>query len=267
MSRSVDSLAVGTLIGYLLIGALLFVWRMLRCPEGWRMGILYVINSLYTRLGFHWRANRRCPFAEARPGIIIANHSSPVDPLFIWAGMWTCRPMEFMTAAEYFNIPGLTMLFRWLHAIPVARDGKDMVATRTALRRLEEGRLVGVFPEGRINRGPGLLPANPGIAFLALRSRAPVFPVFIHNAPRGEGMVDPFWRFNRVSVTYGDPVDLSAYYGRPRTPELLQEVTDLLMRRVGELGGLYPAPPEPVRETRPDEGPATLPMVAPSISA
>jgi 1-acyl-sn-glycerol-3-phosphate acyltransferase len=227
------------------------------------MWVLYVINSLYCRLGFHWRANRKCPFAEARPGIVIANHRSPVDPLLAWAGMWNCRPVECMTAAEYFSVPGLSMFFRWLHAIPVARDGKDMVATRTALRRLEEGRLVGVFPEGRINRGEGLLPGNPGIAFLALRSRAPVFPMYIHNSPQSEGMVEPFWSFCRVKITFGDPVDLSAYYDRPRTNDLMQEVTDLLMRRIGELGGLYPPAPEPADLEKPD----TLPMVAPSASA
>jgi len=263
MSPSSDAIAIGTLIGYLLFGALLIVWRMLRCTEGWRLWLFYVINSLYCRLGFHWRANRRCPYAELPKAIVIANHRSPVDPLLVWNGMWNCRAVECMTAGEYFSVPGLSVFFRWLRAIPVARDGKDMVATRTALRRLEEGRLVGVFPEGKINRGDGLLPGNPGIAFLALRSRAPVYPVFIHNSPQSEGMVDPFWTFQRVTITYGDPVDLSSYYERPRTNELLQEVTDMLMQRIGELGGLYTPPPEPAEDEKPD----TLPMVAPPASA
>lgn len=235
-----DTVAGLTLAAYLLAATLLVVWRALRCPEGWRLWMLYIVDSLYCRLCFHWRADRRCPFLDARPALVIANHRSPVDPLLIWVGIANRRPVEFMTAREYFGLRGLKFILGAQRAIPVARDGKDMAATRAALRRLDKGRILGVFPEGRINRnaGPQLLPAGPGIAFLALHSRAPVYPVFIENAPRGTSMVDPFWSFTRVKVHYGDAVDLSAFYGRRHTPELLAEVTELLMSRLRTLGGL-----------------------------
>ncbi len=237
---SVDEIASATLAGYVLAFAGLVVWLALRCPQGWRLWMLHVIARLYARLCFHWRANRRCPYLHERSAIIIANHRSPVDPIFIWAGMTNRRPLECLTAQEYFGIPGLQFIFDSLRAIPVARQGKDMVATREALRRLEEGRYLGVFPEGGLNTGPGLLPGNPGIAWLALRSKAPVYPVFIHNAPQTEGMVSPFYTFTRVRVSYGDAVDLSAYYGQRTTSELLQKVTDLLMSRLATLGGIEP---------------------------
>ncbi len=51
-------------------------------------------------------------------------------------------------------------------------------------------------------------------------------------------MVKPFYTRCRVKVVYGDPIDLSAYYDRKRTRTLLREVTDLLMRRLAELGGV-----------------------------
>ncbi|MFN0052329.1 MAG: lysophospholipid acyltransferase family protein [Planctomycetales bacterium] len=241
---SVDVAAGWTLIGYVLALAVVIAWRAWRCPEGWQLWLQHAICTAYCRICFHWRANGPCPFLEARPGIIIANHSSPADPLLIWVGISNCRPMEFMTAAEYCDIPVLRILTRAQRCIPVARDGKDMAATRTALRRLQENRLVGVFPEGKINDGSGLLPGNPGIAFLALHSRAPVYPVYIENAPRGKNMVQPFWNFRRVTVHYGEAVDLSEYYGRRRTPELLQEVTDLLMSRLAQLGDLEQSSPD-----------------------
>ncbi|MGE5195276.1 MAG: lysophospholipid acyltransferase family protein [Deltaproteobacteria bacterium] len=251
---SVDDIACATLAGYCLIFAGIALWRALHCPQGWRLWLLYVIDSLYCRLAFHWRANRRCPFLDERSAIIIANHRSPLDPLLIWVGMTNRRPPECLTAKEYFGIRGLQFIFEATRAIPVARQGKDMAATREALRRLKEGHYLGVFPEGRINTGPGLLPGDPGIAWLALHSQAPVYPVFIHNAPQADSMVSPFYTFTRVRISYGDRVDLSAYYGRRLTAELLQEVTDLLMSRLGALGGLGPA-----LDVRPDdEPPATV---------
>jgi len=235
---SADAFARSILAGYGLLFCAVIAWRALRCPQGWRLWLLYVADSLYCRLCFHWRANRRCPWLNERSAIIVANHRSPLDPILIWVGMTNRRSLECLTAREYFGIPGLRFIFQSTHAIPVERKGKDMAATREALRRLKEGHCLGVFPEGRINTGPGLLPGDTGVAWLALHSRAPVYPVFIHNAPQTGSMVSPFYTFTRVRVSYGDPVDLSTFYGRRITTELLQEVTDLMMSQLARLGGI-----------------------------
>jgi 1-acyl-sn-glycerol-3-phosphate acyltransferase len=71
----------------------------------------------------------------------------------------------------------------------------------------------------------------------------PVFPVYLRDSPTGgDDMIAPFYTRSRVSVIYGDPIDLSAYYDCKRTRTLLREVTDLLMRRLAELGGVTYAP-------------------------
>jgi hypothetical protein len=58
-------------------------------------------------------------------------------------------------------------------------------------------------------------------------------------------MINSAYRFGPVRITYGDAVDLSPFYGRRITGELLHEVTDLLMSRLAELGGISPAVSEP----------------------
>lgn len=246
-----ETFAGCALAGYILVLVAIVFWRALSCPQGWRLWLLSVVDNLYCRLCFHWRANRSCPFLHEHSAIVIANHRSPLDPLLIWAGVANCRPLEYLTAQEYFGIPGLQFIFEATRAIPVARNGRDMSATRAALRRLKEGCYLGVFPEGKINTGPGLLPADTGIAWLALHSQAPVYPVFIHNSPQGTTMVNSAYKFTRVRVNYGDGVDLSAYYGRRISSELLREVTDLLMSRLAQLGGLEPNE-DAGRETEPD---------------
>src|SRR6267378_3107404 len=102
---TVDDLARVTLAGYCLTFWGIVVWRAWRCPQGWRLWLLHVIASLYGRLCFHWRANRRCPYLNTSSAIIIANHRSPLDPILIWVGMTNRRPIECLAAQEYFGIP------------------------------------------------------------------------------------------------------------------------------------------------------------------
>ncbi len=217
------------------------VWRVVRTGIGWQAWLLYCIARVYAPLMFGWRPEGRCPFPAEGPAIIIANHRSPVDPMMVWVnhhwGTGRIRVINFMTAREYCEIPGLAWLCRHMRCIPVDRNGRDMGPVREALKRLSAGELVGVFPEGKINTGEGLLPGDTGMAYLALRANVPVHPVFIHGAPQGNTMVEPFYTRSRVRVTYGEPIDLSGYADRKKSQELLREVSDLLMSKLAELGG------------------------------
>lgn len=222
--------------------------QCLRCPGGWQVWVLYLIARVYSPLMFGQRIRQKCPFPEEGPGLVIANHRSPVDPMFIFSGSQEkrsghhIRVVEFMTAREYCEVKGpIGWICRNMRCIPVDRNGKDMGPAKEALRRLQAGHLVGIFPEGRLNLDKpeqGLLPGNPGVAWLALRSRAPVLPVFIHDAPLGTSMVAPFLTPSYSQVTFGEPIDLSRYYGRKPTPPLLAEVTNLLMERLAALGNV-----------------------------
>lgn len=242
-----ESAAILTLVTYGLVAIGLVARKIRQCREGWGAWFLYVIERAYVPLMFRWRAtNGPCPFPAEGGAILLGNHRSPVDPLLIWmnhhlrvGGSREMRVPSFLTAKEYCSVPGLTWLVRTMQSIPVERDGTDMGPTREAIRRLKDGRIVGIFPEGGINFGTDLREANPGIAFLALKAKVPVYPVFIHGAPQeGRNMLVPFMTRCRTRVTYGEPIDLSEYYGRRSTPELLAEVTDLLMSRLASLGGV-----------------------------
>lgn len=223
---------------------------ILRCREGWGVWLLYVVQRLYGGLIFHWRCNNApCPIPAEGGGLIIANHRSPVDPMMIWTnhhlrgdptgGSRNIRVAGFLTASEFCDVAGMRWLIRTMRSIPVNRNGQDMAPTREALRRLKNGELVGLFPEGGINWGTRLRSANPGVAFLALKSRVKVYPVFIHDAPQPvTSMVGPFIRRSRVRVTYGEPIDLSEFHEKKTTPELLNEVTDLIMSRLAKTGGV-----------------------------
>ena len=246
---SPDLIAQLTLAGYAAVAAAVVLAQMFRCRDGSLLWLLYALDRIYVGLVFHWRANRRCPFPAQGAALIIANHSSPLDPMLIWTNHHLGSPkrkvrvISFLMAREYYETTGVNIISRIMKAIPLSRDGRDVGPVREALRRLRGGQLVGVFPEGRINLQRGLLRADTGLAWLAIKSRAPVYPVFIHGVPHGSNMIEPFLTPCRARLSYGPPIDLSRHYARKATQPLLREVTDQLMHKLAALGGVpYPLP-------------------------
>jgi 1-acyl-sn-glycerol-3-phosphate acyltransferase len=78
---------------------------------------------------------------------------------------------------------------------------------------------------------------KPGAALLALRSKAPVYPARITGGPSSRHWVGAWlWPSRGVRVAFGPAVDLSPYYGRRITRQLLRGVTDLLMEKIEALG-------------------------------
>lgn len=170
--------------------------------------------------------------------IVISNHTSSVDPVLILAG---CnRLLSFLVSREHFKLHPVThWALCYSGCVPVTRSGQDPTGLLRALRRLAQGGIVSLFPEGNLsgvslNR---LRPGKPGMALLALHSRVPVYPVFISGGPRTERLLNS-WLFpsaKAVRVIFGKPVDLSDYYDQPRTRRVIHAVTCLLMEKIGEL--------------------------------
>jgi 1-acyl-sn-glycerol-3-phosphate acyltransferase len=138
------------------------------------------------------------------PVLLVANHSSVLDPPLV--GGACPRQLSFLAKAELFGVPGLGRLIRALNARPIRREGADAAALRVALRVLEQGGALLVFPEG--TRGPegSLREPKPGAALLAVLSGAPVVPVLVRGSggawPRGRRLPRPA----KVRVTFGAPL-------------------------------------------------------------
>jgi CMP/dCMP kinase len=137
------------------------------------------------------------------PVLLVSNHSSLLDPPIV--GGACPRQLTFLAKAELFRVPGFGRLIHALNARPVRREGADAAALRVALRVLEQGGALLVFPEG--TRGPegSLREPKPGAALLAVLSGAAVVPVFVRGSgrawPRGRRFPMPA----KVRVTFGPP--------------------------------------------------------------
>ena len=213
----------------ILIGFTACVYFARRCSAGWLVWVYMGIVRVYMRLMSSWSSNIPCNWPSEGPGIVVGNHTSPVDPILLWYRHnheWPphhCRVVGFMVAKEYVaprNIIG--WICRVMQSIPVNRSGQDTEAVRAALRRLKSGELLGIFPEGHINVTPddGLQPFNSGIAYIALKARVPIYPAFIHGAPRSTGMVACFFKRSKVRITFGEPIDLRELFGDEKKPSM-----------------------------------------------
>lgn len=166
------------------------------------------------------------------PAMIVANHSSVLDPPIV--GAVAPRPLHFMAKAELFSIPLLGRLIHAVNARPVRREGADARALREALRILESGHALLVFPEG--TRGPegALREGKAGAGMLALLSGARVVPAFVEGTgqalPRGRAIPRPV----KVRVSFG-PVLAFAKVEGPHRKERYLEASREMMAAIARL--------------------------------
>jgi 1-acyl-sn-glycerol-3-phosphate acyltransferase len=202
--------------------------------------VLWWINRAYCTAMHRLVVLNEAPLPEHGPAILVANHTSNVDNLVLQAG---CRRvLGFMIASEFYDAPLIRPFCRILRCIPVRRDGRDLSATRDALRALADGRVLPIFPEGRITPDSGrtIGPGKPGAAFLTLRSRVPVIPAYIRGTPETNVLFKAMTTPSRARILFGPPIDLSDLlddsdgdHGREKAR--LAAITDRLMDAIKAL--------------------------------
>lgn len=193
--------------------------------------------SLFSRL--LWRTNvprRKLRHRHGQGGVIISNHRSSIDPFFLQAA--TDEQVSWLVAKEYVRHPAFGWFLNGAEAIATRRSGIDIEATKQAIERAAAGRMVGMFPEGRINRTDELLlPVRPGPIYVALKARVPIIPCWIEGAPYAGTPWSPFFMAARVTIRVGEPIDLSEAYGRERDGKVVRELLVRCVRAMAALAG------------------------------
>jgi len=116
----------------------------------------------------------------AEGGVIVcANHISNLDPIMLAAAF--PRQVRFMAKIELFRIPLLGGILKILGAFPVDRGAMDVGAIKTSIKLLNQGEVVGVFPQGTRHKGvpPGQSKVRHGSGMLAAKTQANIVPIFI----------------------------------------------------------------------------------------
>jgi 1-acyl-sn-glycerol-3-phosphate acyltransferase len=209
---------------------------------------------------------------DTGPGILASNHLAVADSFYL--PLVVRRRITFLAKSEYFTGTGIKGYFtRWFYTVagqvPIDRSSADTAqnALDTAKRLLQQGKLMGMYPEGTRSPDGRLYKGKTGLARLALQSGVPVIPV----AMVGTDVVNPpgskLWRFGSVTVRIGKPMDFSRFEGLAGNRFIERAVTDEVMYELMQLSGqeyvdLYAADVKEGKVTASGRPPARIPEAA-----
>ena len=179
---------------------------------------------------------------EKGPAILSSNHLSFSDSFFL--PLVVPRPITFLAKSDYFTGSGIKGLFikgffKGVGQVPVDRSGgrASEAALRTGLRILDEGDLLGIYPEGTRSPNGTLYRGKTGLARMALIGQVPILPVAMINTYEIQppGAIRP--RLRRVGIRIGAALDFSRYEGLEDDRFVLRSVTDEVMYELMSLSG------------------------------
>ena len=207
------------------------------------------------------------------PVILASNHLAVADSFYL--PLVVSRRITFLAKSEYFTGKGIKgRLTAWFYTVagqvPIDRTDADsaQAALATAERILNQGKLLGMYPEGTRSPDGRLYKGKTGLARLALETGVPVIPV----AMIGTDVVNPpgskMWRFGKVEVRFGRPMDFSRFEGLAGNRFIERAVIDEVMYELMKLSGqeyvdIYAASlKKGAKPEVPDQPPARIPETA-----
>lgn len=205
-----------------------------RAPLAYRIG--RQLCRLYFRLAHHLQVEGAMHVPAEGACIVAGNHVSVLDPPLMGCAI-PHRVVHYLAKIELFR-PPFGWVLRAVGAVPVERGKGDVGALRRALSLLQEGRVLGLFPEGTRSPDGRLQPPKRGIGFLVAKAAVPVVPAFIAGTfeawpkgARGPRLGVP------VHVRYGAPIRPEEILAEAGQSDGYDRVAALVMARIAALGG------------------------------
>jgi len=187
----------------------------------------YICGIIF-KLVFRLKVTGSENIPKNNPFIVVANHSSLLDPVILGVSI---RPkIVFVAAAYLFKIHWLGYLLRKANAIPVQGEN-DISSLKRALKILRAGGVLGIFPEGGIDRQKDNLPVKAGAGFLAVKIGVPIVPIKIKGAdkvlPKGAKFLT---KLDKIEVEIRKPIVCS----RKNNPDK-ETVKSIVDKYIGEI--------------------------------
>ncbi len=186
--------------------------------------VIYTIIAPFIRLFFPHRVIGLENLPEGG-ALLCANHVSGWDPFLIAIALPVDSRLTVMAKDQLFRIPVVGWLLKKAGIFPVKRGGNDLTAMKTAIRALNEGCRLLVFPEGTRVDTEGGGEAKGGVTVMAVRTKTPMVPVYC-------GGKHKFLR--KTTVVFGEPYT-PAVAGRRPTAEENRQAAGEILRRIYDL--------------------------------
>lgn len=182
------------------------------------------IILIITKIIFRIKVNGLENIPKQGPCVLCFNHRSLLDPPVL--GVYIPRKLSFMAKEELFHIPVLGFLIKHLGAFPVKRGAGDIGAIKAALKILQEGKVLTMYPEGTRMKSGKVGKPKPGVALIATKAQVPVIPI----AATGD-----YKLFHKITINVGKPIVLNEYFHQKLTMEQLQEISNDIMNHIRSL--------------------------------
>ena len=197
---------------------------------------------------FSWKVEGRENVPLAGPLILVANHVHVIDPILLEFSL--PRWITFVAKEELFHSLFLRLWLRWAGSLPLQRDGKVGEKQRIlegAKKALEEGLILGMFPEGGRSHDGKLRKGKPGSAVIASKTDVSLLPVGVIGTDKVHGM-GWLWKRPPIVIKIGKPFKLPPTNSRISKSQM-QSLTAQLM---GEIAALLPPQYQGAYERRED---------------
>jgi 1-acyl-sn-glycerol-3-phosphate acyltransferase len=191
------------------------------------------------------------------PAIVVANHACFLDP-WLFGVVTFPRVIHFLINHDWYNKSAPWRAFFDGHGVIPIEPKDPALTVEKVCNALGEGKVVGVFPEGRISYDGRIRRFRSGVARIAAVSGAPVIPVGVHGAYESLPRTKKFPRPRKVTVRVGAPL---RYPGSPcQDPSLsdLMKFRDRTFCEVCRLSGQEERIPEVLSNGSTE--PATFPQ-------
>ncbi|MDO8683990.1 MAG: lysophospholipid acyltransferase family protein [Armatimonadota bacterium] len=195
--------------------------------------LIWILLRLILPVVGWWRVTGKENLPRKGGVIVAPNHISYADPPVVCAALG--RQVRFMAKESLFKVSILGCLIRIVGAFPVKQKSADRTALRTAVRLIEEGRIVCIFPEGTRNTTSSLMKPELGIGMVAAKAKAPIIPMLISGTNRLLPPHSFFLRFAKVRVRIGKPIPLEDLYEKESGREVLEEIGLRVMKAIADL--------------------------------
>jgi len=205
-------------------------------------GLRYIVRPLLRQF-FDFQVTGLEHLPATGPFIVAANHANYLDGVVLGAAL--PRQIVFLVMPRVYRATPLHPYFhRHVGSIPIALARPDPAAIRRALRVLEDGGVVGIFPEGPFGRDGRLVRGQPGVALVAIHAGVPVVPAAISGT--FHALAARRWHIPRrvpLRVRFGRALRFGAPGRQPLTQRLREDVTARIMAEIAALlGDQIPAP-------------------------
>jgi 1-acyl-sn-glycerol-3-phosphate acyltransferase len=222
--------------------------------------VIVLIKTFWKYLGFKFDFEGAENIPRKGGAILAINHTSYLDfALAGTAALPVKRYVRFMAKKELFDNKIAGPLLRGMHHINVDRSN-GAASFVTALKALESGEIIGIFPEGTISTSFEIKQLKSGAVRMAIGAGVPIVPTIVWGGQRvfTKGVKPSFKRSKvPVSVLFGSPISYSKDSSIEVAEKQLREVMIQMLRDVQEkypdshvgqrwapvrLGGTAPAP-------------------------